>query len=171
MDYKCCSLAFNNLESYLKHLKFHKENSSVMVKCNSCGHSSKTWNAFKKHIRTEHTKGETSYFDQIDTNIFNPQEELLFENESLDLGEISSELNLQHEDNVLTDPVLEAVLDQSYNLGNVEINDFNSIAVVYATNLLELTYQHKMHETTVNRINSIIENVFKNLIQCFKVIF
>jgi hypothetical protein len=42
---------------------------------------------------------------------------------------------------------------------------------VYATNLLELTYQHKMHETTVNRINSIIENVFKNLIQCFKVIF
>jgi len=36
-------------------------------------------------------------------------------------------------------------------------------------NLLELTYQHKIHETTVDRINKVIENIFNKLNKTLKV--
>ena len=59
----CCSLKFYEINSYLKHLKFHKDNSSLQVECNECGHSSKTWDAFKKHIKIEHTKNWLYFFN------------------------------------------------------------------------------------------------------------
>ena len=66
----CCSLKFYEINSYLKHLKFHKDNSSLQVECNECGHSSKTWDAFKKHIKIEHTKNCLSYHAVTNADVF-----------------------------------------------------------------------------------------------------
>jgi hypothetical protein len=45
----------------------------------------------------------------------------------------------------------------------------NSLEAIYGMNLLELTYQHKIHETTVDRINKVIENIFNQFIKTLKV--
>jgi hypothetical protein len=40
---------------------------------------------------------------------------------------------------------------------------------MYGTNLLELTYQHKMHETSVTRINKIFNTVLDSFVSISKV--
>ena len=45
----------------------------------------------------------------------------------------------------------------------------NSLEAIYGMNLLELTCQHKIHETTVDRINKVIENIFNQFIKTLKV--
>ena len=47
--------------------------------------------------------------------------------------------------------------------------DFNSLVSIYGTNLMELTYQHKMHESTVTRVNKIFHNILDNFIQILTV--
>lgn len=49
-------------------------------------------------------------------------------------------------------------------------NDFDSLSIIYGTSLLEITYQHKIHETTVDKINNIIQNFVNNYINSLKVI-
>ena len=61
MEYKCCSLSFYDLHTYLKRLKFHSENSNLQVKYNTCGHTSKIWIAFREHITTEHPEEKFTY--------------------------------------------------------------------------------------------------------------
>ena len=45
-----------------------------------------------------------------------------------------------------------------------------SLDRIYAINLMELTYQHKIHETTVNRINKVFENIFDTFLKVLEVI-
>ncbi len=47
--FKCCTLNFDDLKLYLKHLELHKSNTNIQVKCNVCGNNSKTWERFKRH--------------------------------------------------------------------------------------------------------------------------
>jgi hypothetical protein len=51
-------LSFDELKPYLKHLDFHRANTSLQVKCNLCGFNSKTWDWFKRHCKKEHQKTE-----------------------------------------------------------------------------------------------------------------
>ena len=56
MSYTCCSYQFYNITSYVKHLQNHKENKSLLVKCNECGNTSTSWKAFKAHVDKNHLK-------------------------------------------------------------------------------------------------------------------
>ena len=63
MSYTCCSYQFNNISSYVKNRQNHKENKSLLVKCNECGNTSTSWKAFKAHVNKNHP--EILYINEI----------------------------------------------------------------------------------------------------------
>jgi hypothetical protein len=102
----CCSKEFFDNNSYLKHIQFHKENSSLQVKCNYCGHSSKSWNAFKRHIKSDHTQ-----ISNIDL-IFQKSDEFPSKIEDSFSSTLIEE---NYEDNVESDALIHANSDSSTN--------------------------------------------------------
>ena len=54
LNYTCCTLNFNSLKEYVKHLKVHQNKRDLLMECNVCGQTSRGWNQFKKHYRKSH---------------------------------------------------------------------------------------------------------------------
>ena len=106
LSYFCCSKEFFDNNSYLKHIQFHKENSSLQVKCNYCGHSSKSWNAFKRHIKSDHTQ-----ISNIDLIFQNSDEFPTIIEDSFS----STLIEENYEDNVEINPLIQANFDSSTN--------------------------------------------------------
>ncbi len=90
----------------MKHIQFHKENSSLQVKCNYCGHSSKSWNAFKRHIKSDHTQ-----ISNIDLTFQKSDEFPSKIEESFS----STLIEENYEDNVEIDALIQANFDSSTN--------------------------------------------------------
>ena len=107
MEYHCCSLAFNDLSTYFKHLKFHKDNSSLQVKCNECGHCSRSWDAFKRHSKSEHYNDLTNV-DHINTNGILSSEVFLTDQKEI-ISDTSYQNDVYIENN---DPLMEAILQK-----------------------------------------------------------
>ena len=94
--FKCCTLNFDDLKLYLKHLELHKSHTNIQVKCNLCGNNSKTWEMFKRHYKTYHKESKITA--------------------SLSPEEISSAVDsfiLLEEDEIQTDHIIETILNQS----------------------------------------------------------
>jgi hypothetical protein len=108
-SYFCCSKEFFDNNSYLKHIQFHKENSSLQVKCNYCGHSSKSWNAFKRHIKSDHTQ-----ISNIDL-IFQKSDEKILNPSKIEDSFSSTLIEENYEDNVEIDALIQANSDSSTN--------------------------------------------------------
>jgi hypothetical protein len=100
--FKCCALSFDDLNLYLKHLELHKSNTNIQVKCNVCGHNSKTWDSFKRHYTTYHKQS------RITTSLFTE----LPNNDYLESNTVDTSILLD-DDELVTDPIIEKILNQS----------------------------------------------------------
>ena len=112
--FNCCSLFFEYLQLYLKHLDFHKSQTTLQVKCNTCGHNSKTWKAFKKHFKNENSKSDLNNY--LVTNEESPYTHII---DNTDTIASIKELNDCRDDNLEKeedrDSIIEAILNQSNN--------------------------------------------------------
>ena len=110
--HKCCSLVFDDLHSYLKHLDFHNSNTDLQVKCNLCGHNSETWAGFKRHCLRDHLNSQlfNSLTIEEDIEYNNDQANLSnrFDNDSPYSKDSDSE-----QADFVNDPLIEAILNQS----------------------------------------------------------
>ena len=109
MEFQCCSLVFNDSFGYLQHLKFHKNNSTLTVKCNSCGHNSRSWDVFRKHIKSHHSRDSVysnfSLFDKTD--------------------EIATDFGSQEQNENLSDPLIQSILEESNRSEKITSNSLN----------------------------------------------
>ncbi len=116
--FKCCTLNFDDLKVYLKHLEFksNKSNTKIQVKCNICGNNSKTWVRFKRHYKTYHKESkitESLFAEEISSaadfeeTYFNLPNDDCFESNNADFS------ILLEEDEIQTDPIIETILNQS----------------------------------------------------------
>jgi len=75
-NWNCCGSRYNKIDQYLKHLKKHKLNKSLLIKCNLCGFNSISWNSFKKHYTFWHKESEIFDFISNNDDICFDQQEL-----------------------------------------------------------------------------------------------
>jgi len=108
--FKCCSLSFENLQSYLKHLDFHRANTLLQVKCNSCGFNSRTWAGFKRHYKSDHPKTSigSSLSNEESENFEYDNNEPNFSN----TDHLNNPISHDHEE-LMNEPLLEAIFNQS----------------------------------------------------------
>ena len=109
--FKCCTLNFDGLKLYLKHLELHKSNTNIQVKCNVCGNNSKTWEMFKRHYKTYHKEStltaslfpeEISSAADFQETYFNLPNDDCFESNNVDSSIILEEDEIQKYYQILT---------------------------------------------------------------------
>jgi hypothetical protein len=109
MLYNCCSDQFYGINSYLQHLKVHKNNDSLQVKCNECGNTSTSWLAFKRHVKRDHTKihSLSNTLNELD-----PESSETFEIFNFIEGNYSQdqEVTYSSENQIDEDPLIDAIL-------------------------------------------------------------
>jgi hypothetical protein len=147
MQYECCGNQFSNLITYMRHLKYHGHNINLQVKCNECGQTCGSWDAFRKHNSRWHKENTT--LNQYDDDIYD--------------DDIYS---------VIDDLVLQDTLEDSEMLENNEpvetcsdSDDFD----IYGQYMLEFSYQHKLPEKSINTLNKNTENLIRTLLLSSKV--
>ena len=115
--FKCCTLNFDDLKLYLKHLELHKSNTYIQVECNVCSNNSKTWERFKRHYKTNHKESkltESLFAEEISSAVdfeetnFNLPNDDCFESKNVDSS------ILLEEDEIQTDPFIETILNLSH---------------------------------------------------------
>lgn len=158
MNYTCCGAVFKNMPPYLEHLKSHKDNSNLFIKC-ACGQTCVNWEAFKKHnLRYHKDDNPLEMLETYQTLVNN-----LFESESG--REENASNNSFHVDDSLSSSKDENSLPR-----DDKENDFEKSKFLYAQYLLEMTYQYKLTAKTVDDFNTNTKKLVISFLDDFKLI-
>ena len=92
------------------------QNTNIQVKCNVCGNNSKTLDSFRRHYTTYHNQSKltTSLFTEEMSSAADSQETYinLPNNDYLESNNVDTSILLE-EDELVTDPIIQTILNQS----------------------------------------------------------
>ena len=160
MQFTCCGNNFNNMPSYLEHLRNHSDNVNLYIKCNTCYQSCLNWESFKKHNYRHHQNN-------------NPIE-LLNNYQSLLTSILSDDSTSIEAENVLAEPMNidneTDVTEENILTLEIEQDNFQKSKLLYGQYLLEMTYKYKLTSNTVDDFNSYTKKLIVSFMDNFKVI-